>query len=231
MLTVVLFISDKNVLFVLFNGESYDYIGSQRFLYDMEQGQFPSYFKKDKDFPVKPIRPEDIHLFIELSQLGQTKGQNVHVFNYKDKPESREFLLRLSKTNPTFFKRETSGTIPPSSLQTFLRANESIPGLVFADHSDTYKNMYYNSIYDNASNIDYYNTSEPAENGIQKYLGNVSTYLAKAVYEEITSQNYPGQMMDPTDLINELLSCYLTTPNCNVFTAIQKRVSKNILYC
>src|SRR5436190_684623 len=37
---------DRNVLFVLFNGESADYIGSQRMFYDMKKGIFPTQHKQ-----------------------------------------------------------------------------------------------------------------------------------------------------------------------------------------
>jgi nicastrin len=36
-----------NILFVLFNGEAYDYIGSSRFAMDMHDGKFPHWAKYD----------------------------------------------------------------------------------------------------------------------------------------------------------------------------------------
>lgn len=71
-------ISDKtNVLFIFFNGETYDYIGSQRLLYDMEKGEFPTDLPLDNNF-LPTIHPEDISLFIELSQFSLGKGTFAH---------------------------------------------------------------------------------------------------------------------------------------------------------
>ena len=33
--------SGKNVMFTLFNGESFDYIGSSKMMYDMQNNKFP----------------------------------------------------------------------------------------------------------------------------------------------------------------------------------------------
>lgn len=52
---------DENVLWTLFNGESFDYIGSQRVAYDIARGVWP---------PISPLSPKDISLHIELGQLG-----------------------------------------------------------------------------------------------------------------------------------------------------------------
>lgn len=84
-----------NVLFVLFNGESYDYIGSQRFVYDMNKGVFP---------PVKsrrhPIRAESIRLHIDLGNLDDLSHVNVY--------HNREFgqvriMSFLNSTNIKYF--------------------------------------------------------------------------------------------------------------------------------
>ena len=45
-----------------------------------------------------------------------------------------------------------SQALPPSSLQRFLRAR-NISGVVLADHSGSFHNRYYQSIYDTAENI------------------------------------------------------------------------------
>lgn len=68
----------KNVLFVFFSGESYDYMGSQRLLYDMENGEFP--ISADEASDVIPhIRPENTSLFVEFSQLSHSDGIYAHI--------------------------------------------------------------------------------------------------------------------------------------------------------
>lgn len=52
---------DTNVLWTFFNGEAFDYIGSQRVAYDIARGMWP---------PTNPLSPKDINLHIELGQIG-----------------------------------------------------------------------------------------------------------------------------------------------------------------
>lgn len=53
-----------NLLFTLFNGESYDYIGSQRFVYDLNNKAFPS-----KATFTNTIEMDSIDLLIDLGTI------------------------------------------------------------------------------------------------------------------------------------------------------------------
>lgn len=92
--------SDKNVLFILFNGESFDYIGSQRIVYDMQQESFPTITNYSSEYPIPQIKLEDIDLFIELGQLSKTNA--IHLHNFKEKEEVR--CLKYFKGNLIIFK-------------------------------------------------------------------------------------------------------------------------------
>lgn len=46
----------RNVMFVFFQGETFDYIGSSRMVYDMEKGKFP-------------VQLENVDSFVELGQV------------------------------------------------------------------------------------------------------------------------------------------------------------------
>lgn len=71
-------VSDNpNVLFVLFNGESYDYIGSQRFLYDMKRGSFPP-----RSQATHSIGLENIGLMIDIGALDDL--QKISVYHAKE---------------------------------------------------------------------------------------------------------------------------------------------------
>lgn len=58
-------------MFVLFNGEAYDYIGSSRMVYDMSNGNFPNDLIK--------LNQSHVGLFVELSQIHYDK----EVFFYR----------------------------------------------------------------------------------------------------------------------------------------------------
>ena len=55
--------------------EAFDYIGSERMLYDMSEGEFPHLLAResDRDEALHRIRPQHIGWYIELSQLGRSE--------------------------------------------------------------------------------------------------------------------------------------------------------------
>lgn len=184
---------------MLFNGESYDYIGSQRIVYDMENGVFPIKSAPNTDYYIPPIYLNDISLLIELNQLSQTN--EIFAYAIEDNFEIRNFVTNTKKYAQDYNFKITEGDakiVPPSSLQSFLKANNSIPGIVLTDHNSTYRNRFYNSIYDNPDNLQYtyYNSSETDQipsNSIQHFIANVSNMLARSVFQEITHNEYRGK--------------------------------------
>ncbi|KAJ8985191.1 hypothetical protein NQ317_018220 [Molorchus minor] len=221
---------EKNVLFMLFNGETYDYIGSQRMLYDMQQGDFPVKGLKNDNNILPVIRPDDISLFVELSQLGNSQGGNLYVHYYKNSAEITRFYEKLVQNQGAATLRNISQSLPPASVHSFLRNNSDFPGLIIADHEKSYTNPFYNSIYDNASNIAfiYYNATENNVSipigSIQQFVVNVSEMVAKSVYQELRNVTYTGtlDLQESASLADELLHCYLEDLNCKVHMATQK---------
>ena len=83
------YISDQNVLWTLFNGEAFDYIGSQRVAYDIKNGEWPA---------TAPLTVGDIRLHVEVGQIGGSLSRLVgtwpiHAFvpYDADLPQVREF--------------------------------------------------------------------------------------------------------------------------------------------
>ncbi|KAJ8954167.1 hypothetical protein NQ318_005761 [Aromia moschata] len=130
----------KNVLFILFNGETYDYIGSQRLFYDMQRSDFPVRgLKPDNEFlPV--IRPENISLFIELSQLGNAQNEKIFVHYLKEKTEISNFYNKLSANQDSIVISKVPDSLPPASLHTFMKNDTDFPGLILTDHETSYTN-------------------------------------------------------------------------------------------
>lgn len=74
-------VSDNpNVLFVLFNGESYDFIGSQRLMYDLNKGYFPP-----KSQGTHEIGIENIGLMVDIGALDDL--QSLFVYHAKELKE------------------------------------------------------------------------------------------------------------------------------------------------
>ncbi|KAL1502773.1 hypothetical protein ABEB36_007871 [Hypothenemus hampei] len=211
-----------NVLFVLFNGETYDYIGSQRLLYDMERGEFPTTLSINNDI-LPSIHLDNITLFIELSQLSLGNQIYTHVLN--NTPDLNNFIGKFRDYNPEMNVILVPNSLPPSSLHTFIRANNTVQGMVLADHQYEYRNPFYNSIYDNVSNIDYQyqnGSDKIGSDSIQGYVGNIALMLARSLCEQIAG-NFCNQSTVPDlNLVDELFHCYLEDPNCKVHKAVQK---------
>lgn len=66
-----------NILFALFNGESYDYIGSQRFVYDLQNKAFP-----DKASRRNLISLDNIDLLIDIGTLDNPN--NLIIYHAKE---------------------------------------------------------------------------------------------------------------------------------------------------
>ncbi|KAF5286499.1 hypothetical protein FQR65_LT12582 [Abscondita terminalis] len=210
----------KNVLFVLFNGESYDYIGSQRMVYDMQKGEFP--IKVDDENQVPLIELKNISLFIELSHLSKSNELYLHSLN-------KDIAFYDVLKNNSFTKLDpVIGQLPPASAQTFLKARSDIPAVVLANYEKEYKNKFFNSIKDNASNIDYvyYNTTEDfaiPSDSIQQFTADVATMLAKSLFQEIVGETYAGSEKVKLNLVDELYNCYLLDADCKVHQAVQRK--------
>lgn len=218
-----------NVIFMFFNGESYDYIGSQRFVYDIEHGAFPSIRSK-----ANPIKLENIKFLIDIGVLDNPS--KLLIYHYTEFAAATQIVNLLKSYNTKFdLNAMTSNkfdqNLPPSSAQSFLRKNTSFPAVILTSWPF---NKYYHSIYDNYENIgfEYKNTSKDftalikldnfenfANDSIQMKIRNVSSILAFSLYEMITNTSYMEQFGANIILIDEMLYCFLLNSDCRLFAA------------
>ena len=214
-----------NVLFVAFAGESFDYIGSQKLVYDMSQGFFPNSTSNSTRMYMS-----DIDLFVELSQFIDMQGGTIYTHtdpNTRSKhPAIDEFINALisEKVSVTVRNATSDKPLPPASAQMFLREDRAtgIPVVVLADYDDEYTTHYYNSyldtpevhsIYLNRSAADYDQVSPHAN-----YLSNVATSVSRAVYKYATKK--PASSVSASNTTtNHLLYCFLITRQCDLFYA------------
>ncbi|KAH1179634.1 hypothetical protein KIL84_005684 [Mauremys mutica] len=177
----------RNIMFTFFQGETFDYIGSSRMVYDMKMDKFP-------------IRLDNIHSFLELSQVALRNSSVLWVHtdpvsrrNESIQPQVKTLVEALINSsmgaNVTLQEVDQSQPLPPSSFQRFLRA-KSIPGVVLADHRTSFQNRYYQSMYDTAENIlmKYPEGLSPEETldyvtDTAKSLAEVATVVARALYQ------------------------------------------------
>ncbi|XP_026061189.1 nicastrin-like [Carassius auratus] len=183
----------RNIFFTFFQGEAFDYIGSSKMVYDMEKNDFV-------------IDLNNVHSMLEIGQVGLRSGRslwmhsdpvsrknddvNAEVLEMMTRMRSAAAGLNVSVAHPSFTQ-----ALPPSSLQRFLRAG-LIPGLVLADHQTSFNNRYYESMYDDAENLQvtYPPDLSPDEQLVYetdaaKSLAEVATLVARSLYLQAGGEN------------------------------------------
>uniref|UniRef100_A0A2M4BF61 Nicastrin n=1 Tax=Anopheles marajoara TaxID=58244 RepID=A0A2M4BF61_9DIPT len=223
-----------NVVFMFFNGESYDYIGSQRFVYDLQTGAFPS-----RSTQTKPISLDNIELLIELGTLDDLT--ELQVYHAAPQPMAIKMVEVLDKVNKAFnFSITTTKpskqttNLPPVSANSFLRENASFPAIII---TSPVRNRYYHSVYDSARNLKYRygnhsklydftmleNLGERKDlwgpKSLQMLIRNVSSLIGMSIYELLEGNAYTPEYGANSVLIDEFLYCFLESADCPLFHA------------
>ncbi|XP_034946564.1 nicastrin [Chelonus insularis] len=204
-------VNRTNVLFSLLNGESFDYIGSSRFVYDLKRGKFNA-------LAGKTLKLEQISAIIELNQIGGDKLY-LHAKNYEQNELIKSLQKSLSLENMTL-----PNSIPPTSAQTFLAAKPELPVAVLTSYGEQFVNPFYGGILDNAEHLGIY------QKEINATLAKLAVKLGDVLYEQVTGKKSPsGNVTKIEELISEMLSCYLETAKCNLFQAASPPGASDIL--
>ncbi|XP_078525876.1 nicastrin isoform X2 [Lissotriton helveticus] len=214
----------RNIMFVFFQGETFDYIGSSRMVYDMQKGKFP-------------IGLNNIHSFVELSQVALRNASvlwlHTDPISLKNDTVSAQVttlvktLLDASQnTNVTLKEVDQSQPLPPSSFQRFLKAR-NIPGVVLTDHQSAFQNRYYRSMYDTAENIrlEYPAGLSPEEEldyvtNISEALTDVATLVAKGLYQLAGGNSTSSVIKADSKLVARMLYGFLIKSNNSWFQSI-----------
>ncbi|NXI56435.1 NICA protein, partial [Chloroceryle aenea] len=233
----------RNVMFTFFQGETFDYIGSSRMVYDMEKDKFP-------------LRLDNIHSFVELNQVWLQQGTFVFpvpsplnsafpsqpfpgLCKALGNPSCTNLLDILSNSsvgaNVTLREAGYSQPLPPSSFQRFLRARH-IPGVVLTDHSTAFQNRYYQSMYDTPENIrvQYPEGLSPEETleyvtDTAKALAEVATVVARALYQLAGGASSTSAIQADPKTVSRMLYGFMIKMNNSWFQSIIKSDLKGIL--
>uniref|UniRef100_A0A8C2BQE9 Nicastrin n=1 Tax=Cyprinus carpio TaxID=7962 RepID=A0A8C2BQE9_CYPCA len=206
----------RNIFFSFFQGEAFDYIGSSKMVYDMEKNDFV-------------IDMNNVHSMLEIGQVGLLSGRSLWMHsdpvsrqNKSVDTESAAAGLKLTVNHPS-----VSQPLPPSSFQRFLRARR-IPGLVLADHNTSFTNRYYESMYDDAENL---NVTYPSgltpdeqlvyETDAAKSLAEVATLVARSLYLQAGGEenNLNNITADPK-IVAQVLYGFLVQKNNSWFRSL-----------
>lgn len=229
----------KNVMFVVFNGESYDYLGSQRFVYEMKKNNFPYVHTK-----TRPLTLENIDFMIDLGVLDDF--DNLDIYTLTDTSKISDFLEKLKKNAQQFSNLKIDGkktiNLPPTSAQSFLREEQKFP---VGTLSSKPSNAFYHSIYDDTVNLMNYTYKNKSldfttlmskdealkyfnETDVQMKVRNVASVIAITLYESLAGKTYQGNEFVNPILVDEFLFCFLESQDCPLFRA-SLRYTKGVI--
>ncbi|XP_075147809.1 nicastrin [Haematobia irritans] len=227
--------SKLNILFMIFNGESYDYIGSQRFVYDLENLYFPK-----PSTHTAPITLDNIDFILDLGTFDTISKIKLH--SLSEFPFAKTLLDKLqhysikSKYNFNIqFENSIGYQMPPTSAQSFLRKNNSFPAVIL---NAPPSNHFYHSVYDDGANLKFNYTNSSLDytklmphnealkyfkaDSVQMKIRNVSAVITMSLYDVLTGKEYWDDLLPSPVLIDEILYCFIKSQNCPLFFAASK---------
>uniref|UniRef100_A0A6M2F4Y3 Nicastrin n=1 Tax=Populus davidiana TaxID=266767 RepID=A0A6M2F4Y3_9ROSI len=191
----------KQLVFSVFTGEAWGYLGSRRFLFELDL----------QSEAVKGLNSSLIETVIEIGSVGKGFSQGNSTFFAHTAAVSlatNETLNALkhardSLENITVSSASTLNPgIPPSSLMAFLKKNPSTPGMVLEDFDTSFSDKFYHSHLDDMSNI---NSSA---------IVAAASLVARTLYILASDdKNISSTALDAINvnasLVEELMSCLL----------------------
>lgn len=220
-----------DVVFVLFDGESFDNMGSVRMVYDMSKNSFP-FAKKESKWQPENINISRIKYVIEIGQVGLMKNDlaiihydPISVRNSNISTGVRNIVSALKSAGASTsmnFKNQTEGVgLVPSSFQSILRAG-NVSGVVITDFDEKYKNNYFNSRFDTPDKLGVHvdrNTTEVAAMQallpLAQKIVKLSDSIAKAVFHLATNDNLAETNIQENDTA-QILYCYYYNAGCSL---------------
>ena len=193
-----------NVLFLLLNGESWDNIGSSRFLYDLEQGEF-----------VTNLSLANIKTVLELGQLSNLHTDTVYLHTVNSPDDLVTKIQSLAASEGLTAVKSSSDSTPPSSIRKLVSALPSLKAVMMTNFDSEYSNKYYHSLYDTATRHGYNQTGGQGQKIVQ-HLSRVSLLVARTVLS-ITSDAEISSLSAQPELVDSLLLCYSVSANCTMF--------------
>ncbi|AQK55162.1 Nicastrin-like precursor [Zea mays] len=196
----------KQLVFAVFNGEAWGYLGSRKFLQELDEGAAS----------VNGISSLKIDQVLEIGSVGKAileEYPSFYVHAEGNPSASKEILDALQSASKSLgsdnvkVKQAASSNpgVPPSSLMSFIRKNMSTSGVVLEDFDSHFSNRFYHSYLDNSVNI---NSSSIAA---------AAALVARSMYilasdDSVVDLITLNTIKVNVSLVEELIGCLLT---CN----------------
>ncbi|ESW35361.1 hypothetical protein PHAVU_001G228700 [Phaseolus vulgaris] len=144
----------KQLVFAVFTGEAWGYLGSRRFLVELD-------LHSDA---VHGLNQGLIESVIEIGSVGKGLSEGVNKFfahTEGDSSATNQTLAALKRAQESLLSENvkiasassSNPGIPPSSLMSFLEKNPAISGVVLEDFDSVFVNKFYHSHLDDLSNV------------------------------------------------------------------------------
>lgn len=225
--------SNRNIAFALLDSEPFEYTGSSRMVYNMQNnnsfpliGFYRSSANSETSNATKNLNLESLEYVINIDQVASYPKSNT-IYLHSDpqntdavKLDKISSILKETAANEKvdFNQVDQKLPLPPTSVHKFIEHSRSIPsdkkllGLVLSNYDKTYKNLFYHGIHDDLHNI--YQNSDVK---LYEHIAQVSSLVAKTSYELAFGIKNSNIKIDQ-NLIKELLDCYLKNASCATFT-------------
>lgn len=102
-------------------------------------------------------------------------------------------ILQENSRNVPVERVDRSVPLPPSSLQSFLKKDAAIPGVVITNHKAAFTNPFYNSEWDSGSNLDM--------RALNERLASVALAVSATVYQLATGTALPSNVTANSTLV------------------------------
>ncbi|CAI0627054.1 unnamed protein product [Linum tenue] len=193
----------KQLVFAVFTGETWGYLGSRRFLLELDL----------QSEAVRGLDSKLIEMVIEIGSVGRAFNQGTETFFAHTTGVSsatnatlnalKRAEVSLGSQNISVSLASTSNPgIPPSSSMAFVKKNSSTSGFVLEDFDAAFSNKFYHSHLDDPSNI---NSSS---------IVAAASLVARTLYILVNeNKNIRSSVLDSISingsLVDEMLSCLL----------------------
>ena len=216
----------RNVMYSLFDGEAFDYIGSGRTAYDLGTPAvgLQSISSKNK---LKFLK-QHLHSAIEISQATFQDKFYIHTDPLtRAQPNIESELTKLInslQTNSKILEKvdyKLKQPLPPSSVQQLLAHDHNLPVLVISNHKTEYVNKFYNSFLDDKRTID-----DRKEQVIEN-IASLSESIASTLISFLNDGGEASKIAVKADLklIKQLYDCFIEDSRCKFFEQIRGKPS------
>eukprot|EP00051_Salpingoeca_urceolata_P023287 m.393027 g.393027 ORF g.393027 m.393027 type:complete len:671 (-) comp20088_c10_seq2:83-2095(-) len=206
----------KNIMFSLFHGEMFGYIGSSRMAWDISQS--PSTFPSED----AALAMDRVEYLLELDQL-MSGSDTLSLFSEYGSAKDTDIFNALSGATgglSVTVADETGTDLPPASVRAFLReirdtpTREAFGGAVLASYSNTgFDNKLYNSRFDLG---ELYDIEEGTVSTAANRVCEAATLVARAAWKLADPGAAAQTFTANCTFANELLYCVTVDRNCSL---------------